>query len=108
MRAKCKPSRCTRAGMYSPGFTHHASARRAHTEVCWSVSGVVRNRVRHCRPARLFDRVPFLEGCAGRSEGEDDSSASYKYFKLELIYLFIFNYVKLNLLLFTWQARFAI
>ena len=69
---------------------------------------MVRNRVRHCRPARLSDRVPFLEGCAGRNEFEDDSSASCKYSKLKVINLFMINYVKLNMIIFTWQARFAI
>ena len=63
---------------------------------------MVRNRVRHCHPARLSDGVPFLEGCAGRSESEDDSSASCKYNKLEVINLYIVNYVKLNMILFTW------
>ena len=69
---------------------------------------MVRNRVRHCRPAKFSDGVPLLEGCAGRSEGESDSSASYKYSKLEVINLFMINYVKLNMIIFTWQARFAI
>ena len=63
---------------------------------------MVRNRARHYRPARLFDGVPFLEGCTGRSEGEDDSSASCKYSKLDVINLFMINYVKLNMIIFTW------
>ena len=69
---------------------------------------MVSYRVRHCHLKRLSDGVPFLEGCADRSEGENDSSSSYKYCKLELVKLFIFNYVKLNMFLFTSQARFAI
>ena len=69
---------------------------------------MVCHHVRHCRPARLFDGVLFLKGCASRSKGDDDSSASCKYCKLEFIYLFIINYVQFNMILFTWMTRFAI